>query len=428
MFKASQRKIILSIMLSVLTLFILTIGVILYFSAREIREKNQEMLDRYVEMYSLNQDESGAENTDLEQKESGAAKGEKEEIPNQEGVPERNSPQALDKPDGEFSTFYGVALDSEENALSISHEGKEMYSNEELLQMARKVLKIQKASGKLGSLSYAVSERESYTLVAFMDNKVSEGGLRNLLRYVLLIGGLAILLLFALSLYLSGQIIKPLKENDEKQKRFISDAGHELKTPVAVISTNAELLSREIGENEWLSNILYENGRMGDLVKQLLTLSCAENVEVSMEEVNLSRIVTGESLALESIAFEKGKILQTEIEENIQMMGNASQLAQLISILLDNAISYSTGEKIDVRLMREGQEIVFFVENEGEAIPEEKRKVLFDRFYRMDEARNTDGKHYGLGLSIAKAVAEKHKGRIRVSCKEGKVRFSVYFL
>ena len=428
MFKASQRKIILSIMLSVLTLFILTIGVILYFSVREIREKNQEMLDRYVEMYSLDQNVNEAENTDLEQKESGSAKEEKEAFSHKESVAERKSHPILDQPGGEFSTFYGVAIDSEENVLSISHEGKAMFSDAELRKMAKEVLKNGKASGKLGSLSYLVSERESYTLVAFMDNQVSEGGLRNLLRYILLIGGMALLFLFALSLYLSGQIIKPLKENDEKQKRFISDAGHELKTPIAVIATNAELLSREIGEKEWLSNILYENRRMGDLVKQLLTLSRVENAEVSMEEVNLSRIVTGESLALESIAFEKGKILQTEIEENIQMMGNASQLAQLISILLDNAISYSTGEKIDVRLMREGQEIVFFVENEGEAIPEEKRKVLFDRFYRMDEARNADGKHYGLGLSIAKAVAEKHKGRISVSCKEGKVRFSVFFL
>ena len=428
MFKASQRKIILSIMLSVLTLFILTIGVILYFSVREIREKNQEMLDRYVEMYSLDQNVNEAENTDLEQKESGSAKEEKEAFSHKESVAERKSHPILDQPGGEFSTFYGVAIDSEENVLSISHEGKAMFSDAELRKMAKEVLKNGKASGKLGSLSYLVSERESYTLVAFMDNQVSEGGLRNLLRYILLIGGMALLFLFALSLYLSGQIIKPLKENDEKQKRFISDAGHELKTPIAVIATNAELLSREIGEKEWLSNILYENRRMGDLVKQLLTLSRVENAEVSMEEVNLSRIVTGESLAMESIAFEKGKILQTEIEENIQMMGNASQLTQLCSILLDNAISYSTGEKIDVRLMREGQEIVFFVENEGEAIPEEKRKVLFDRFYRMDEARNTDGKHYGLGLSIAKAVAEKHKGRIRVSCKEGKVRFSVYFL
>lgn len=428
MFKASQRKIILSIMLSVLTLFILTIGVILYFSVREIREKNQEMLDRYVEMYSLDQNVNEAENTDLERKESGSAKEEKEAFSHKESVAERKSHLILDQPGGEFSTFYGVAIDSEENVLSISHEGKAMFSDAELRKMAKEVLKNGKASGKLGSLSYLVSERESYTLVAFMDNQVSEGGLRNLLRYILLIGGMALLFLFALSLYLSGQIIKPLKENDEKQKRFISDAGHELKTPIAVIATNAELLSREIGEKEWLSNILYENRRMGDLVKQLLTLSRVENAEVSMEEVNLSRIVTGESLALESIAFEKGKILQTEIEENIRMMGNVSQLTQLCSILLDNAISYSSGEKIDLQLMREGQEIVFFVKNEGEAIPEEKQKALFGRFYRMDEARNADGKHYGLGLSIAKAVAEKHKGRISVSCKEGKVRFSVFFL
>lgn len=225
---------------------------------------------------------------------SGNFQEEKEAFSHKESVAERKSHPILDQPGGEFSTFYGVAIDSEENVLSISHEGKAMFSDAELRKMAKEVLKNGKASGKLGSLSYLVSERES--------------------------------------------------------------------------------------------------------------------------------------LALESIAFEKGKILQTEIEENIRMMGNVSQLTQLCSILLDNAISYSSGEKIDLQLMREGQEIVFFVENEGEAIPEEKQKALFGRFYRMDEARNADGKHYGLGLSIAKAVAEKHKGRISVSCKEGKVRFSVFFL
>lgn len=241
---------------------------------------------------------------------------------------------------------------------------------------------------------------------------------------VLIVGSAALVLLFFISLYLSRQIIRPLEENDRQQKQFISDASHELKTPVAVISANAEMLSREIGGNEWLSNIQYENERMGGLVKQLLDLSRAENTEVPMEQVDFSRIVTGEALAFESLAFDQGKALQSDIEEGVLLTGNPSQLTQLVSILLDNAIRHSTGSEIGLSLKAQGHTAVLSVINEGDAIPDEKQKQLFDRFYRIDEARSNEGQHYGLGLSIAKAVVEKHSGSIHVSCQDGKVRFT----
>ena len=210
-----------------------------------------------------------------------------------------------------------------------------------------------------------------------------------------------------------------------KQKQFISDAGHELKTPVAVIGANVEMLSREIGKNEWLANIRYENERMGFLVKQLLDLSRAENREALMERVDLSRTVTGETLAFESLAFDHGKTIQSDIEEGICISGNQEQLAQLTSILLDNALRHSKGNEICISLKLHGHAAVLDVINEGDEIPPEKLEHLFDRFYRIDEARNSEGQHYGLGLSIAKAVTEKHRGSIIVSCRDGKVRFEV---
>ena len=188
---------------------------------------------------------------------------------------------------------------------------------------------------------------------------------------------------------------------------------------------NTELLFRELGENEWLANIRYENERMGELVKQLLNLSYAENAEIPMERVDFSRIVTGEILAFESFAFDQGKIIQSDIAEDIHLTGSQAQLKQLVSILLDNAVRHSTGNKLEVSLKRQGHAAQLCVINPGEEIPPNKREHLFDRFYRVDEARSSDGEHYGLGLAIAKAVVKKHGGSIDVRCREGKVFFTV---
>ena len=148
-------------------------------------------------------------------------------------------------------------------------------------------------------------------------------------------------LFFFLSVFLARKIVNPLEESYQKQKQFISDAGHELKTPVSVVSANAELLSREIGDNQWLQNIQYENERMGMLVGQLLDLARTENVTPQMEHIDFSRLVAGESLPFESVAFEKGLTLNTNITSNIGVIGNSTQLKQLVSILLDNAIRHS---------------------------------------------------------------------------------------
>lgn len=405
MFSKSRRKIILAIMGSLILLFAVTLSVILFASFSEVRQENMDMLKRHVELYYL---EKEPEN--------------REEPP--EGKPPEKPP--LDrKRDYQLSTFYSVAFGEDETVLAVDNGEKDVYGEEELVSIATEILAGNRKTGRHGSLTYIVSRRPDYTLVAFMDNTVSESGLSTLLRNVLIVGGAAMIVMFFVSLFLSKRIIRPLEENDRKQKRFISDASHELKTPVAVIDTNAELLAREIGENEWLANIRYENERMGGLVKQLLDLSRAENAETPMEQVDFSRAVTGETLALEMLAFDQGKTFRSDIEEGVLLTGSKTQLTQLASVLLDNAIRHAAGGEIDVALKRQGHAAVLNVINDGDAIPPDKQAHLFDRFYRVDEARNSEGQHYGLGLSIAKAITEKHGGSIGVSCHDGKVQFTV---
>ncbi|MBP5580768.1 MAG: GHKL domain-containing protein, partial [Ruminococcus sp.] len=239
-------------------------------------------------------------------------------------------------------------------------------------------------------------------------------------------GLVALVVLFIVSMRIADRIITPLEQNDMRQKQFVSDAGHELKTPISVISANAELLHRQSGESEWLSNIRYETDRMSSLVRQLLDLSQAENAELVTEEINLSRLVTGEVLPFESVAFEQGLTIESNIADDVLVNGNRSQLGQLVSILLDNATRHSSGgNAVDVSLQAEHKQAVLAVSNSSEPIPKEKQARLFERFYRVDEVRNSEDGHYGLGLAIAKAITERHGGMIGVSCENGKVNFKV---
>ena len=398
-------------MLSLILLLAATLSVILLASYREIRHRDFEMLERYVEIYTLERQPGTLTPPDFG--------------PGNQSPPGQGDFSPDERSDYQLSTFYSVALSEDGTVLAVDNGVRGLYDEDKLVEIARKLLEEARSSGRLDNMSYMISVRSGYTLVAFIDNTIIDASMKMLLRNVLIVGGAAIVVLFFVSIVLSKKIIRPLEENDKQQKQFISDAGHELKTPVAVISTNAELLSRELGENEWLANIQYENDRMGDLVKQLLDLSKAESTETPMETVDFSRIITGEVLAFESVAFDQGKMIQSDIDEGIHVVGNQIQLTQLISILLDNAVRHGAGSEIELSLKRQGHSAVFNIANDGDEIPPEKLEHLFDRFYRVDEARNSESHHYGLGLSIAKAVVEKHGGSIVVSSRNGKVRFTV---
>ena len=409
MFKQSRKKIIVSIMGSVILLFAMTLFVIFFVSYRNMRARNIDMMSRHTWRMP-----------------------DAEERPDKESDPNAREDGELRPDQGrhvELLTFYTVVIRTDGTVVHVENE-KGIHSDEELIGYAQKLIAKGKWYGEYGTLCCLREQKgtvggDYYDIVVFLDNTVIEDSVKILLRNVLIVGSAAIAVLFFLSLRLSKRIIQPLEDNDKQQRQFISDASHELKTPVAVIDANAELLARELGDNEWFSNIRYENDRMGELVKQLLDLSRAESAELPAETVDLSRVVTGEELAFESLAFDRGKTIRSEVGEGIQVAGSETQLAQLVSVLLDNAVRHSAGKEIGLSLRREGHEAVLKVVNEGAEIPPEKQAHLFDRFYRADEARTDEGQHYGLGLAIAKAVAEKHGGSIGVSCADGKVTFTV---
>lgn len=406
MFKKTRRRIILSIMGSLTSLFIITLSVILFASFRQMQRENMEKLERYSNMFLL-ENQKNAEDSPA----------------NEPPVPPVNN--SKESPDFQLSVFYSVAFSNDGTVIEVNEGSNKLYEKEELVSLAKEALNKNQKSGKTGQLVYLVSQRPGYTLVAFLDNTMANSNMDRIIQNFIAVGLAAILVLLLISLLIARRIVRPLEENDTRQKQFISDASHELKTPVSVISANTEMLVREIGENEWLSNIQYENERMGTLLKQLLDLSRAENASVAMEKIDLSNIVAGDALALDSLAFDQGRIIKSDIEDNIQIEGNRTQMEQVVTVLLDNAIRHSSGKEIEITMKKHGRSAVLTVSNEGKEIPPEKLSHLFDRFYRVDEVRNSEDNHYGLGLSIAKAVVLNHKGNISVSCKDGKVSFTV---
>ncbi len=450
--------------MAILLLLLLGTLCIIYSSSYyEVSERNREMLERYAALYSL-EEQPGEERKYDDGPEAGGIEPDRDE-PNysesdsdEPNYGESGSDELyygesdsdelyygesgsdelrLNEPDmgGPFveearafqlSTFYSVAVSETGTVLGTDNEEQTAYSDEELAELAGRIIESGKESGIRDNLIYLRTDKDGYSLVAFMDNTIIQESMTTLFRYTLIFGSAAILVLFFISGYLARKIIQPLEESYHKQKQFISDAGHELKTPVSVVNTNAELLSREIGENQWLANIQYENERMGALVTQLLELARTENVALQMEYIDFSRLVRGETLPFEGIAFEKELTFSYDITDNLHVCGNSVQLKQLVSILLDNAVNHCRERhEIKVMLKCERNAAVLSVINDGDVIPDEQRRQIFERFYRVDDARNGDGKHYGLGLAIAKAIVTAHKGKIEVLCRGGKVEFEV---
>ena len=420
MFKQSRRKIVASIMSILVVIWIATLCAIYIFSYHEVTSRNREMLQEYLSQYKINMpwvdglSEFFSEEPNFEMG----------DIPNFPGMPPQSAPYFQDQPTFKLSTFYTIAFSYEGKIIEIRNRDEGVYTDEELLELAIKLLREKSDSGIKNNLLYSIVDKEGYILIGFMDNTIMQEGMLTLFRYTLLFGLAVLVVFYFVARFLARSIVAPLEESYEKQKQFISDAGHELKTPVSVVNANAEILSREIGENQWLSNIQYENERMGKLISQLLELARTENVSVNMERIDFAHLVKGEVLPFETVAFESELELNANIEEDVCVEGDSTQLKQLVAILVDNAIRHGVGGKeIELSLKTEKHCARLSVVNAGDEIPHEEREKLFERFYRTDDVRNSKENHYGLGLAIAKAIVLTHKGKIEVKCYDGKVEF-----
>lgn len=264
--------------------------------------------------------------------------------------------------------------------------------------------------------------------IAFMDSTFEQATLRSLVKVCLLIGLGALLVLLGVSWLLSGFVSRPVVRTWQDQQQFISDASHELKTPLTVILSSADLLEESAsGEQQrYVDNILAESRRMKELVEDMLTLSRTESGRAApFAPLDLSDLVTDAALRFEPVAFEAGHPLQYDIQNGASLSGDRQQLDQLLDILLDNAVKYAAkGAPIRLTLDISGKNAVLAVENPGDPIPPDKLPHIFDRFYRVDDARTGAG-GFGLGLAIAQQIVRRHKGTITAASDARATRFTV---
>ena len=277
-------------------------------------------------------------------------------------------------------------------------------------------------------LRYLVQDNGLYRKLAFVDMSMEQAVLIRLVRSYLVIALAAMLALLAIAVAASHWVTRPVERAWKQQRQFLSDASHELKTPLTVILSNAELLEGAGLTDKparWSGNIRLEAEQMRTLVEQMLTLARADNGvrPAAMEPVNLSDVATDCTLAFEPVAFEAGKPLEDHIADEVAVTGDADRLRRLVSILLDNAVKYGAeGGAISLTLEKTERQARLTVANPGEPIPPEHLAHLFERFYRVDSSRG-EKSGFGLGLSIADTIAKEHKGTLRAESDAVSTRF-----
>lgn len=281
------------------------------------------------------------------------------------------------------------------------------------------------------ALRYLRQDDGLYTQIAFVDISLETAALRQMMASYLRIGLLSLLLLAGASFLLSLRVTRPVERAWRQQRQFFSDASHELKTPLTVILSNAEMLeTSDLPEREsrWRDNILSESRQMKTLVEEMLALSRTEDAQrkPTVADVDLSDLSEDCALAFEPVAFEAGKPLSWDVTPALTVSGDGEKLRRLLSILLDNAAKYGApGEGIVLSLRAERSQAILSVANGsgGHPIPPEELPRLFERFYRADASRGEQS-GFGLGLPIAQAIAKEHHGALRAESDEQATRFT----
>lgn len=280
-----------------------------------------------------------------------------------------------------------------------------------------------KTTGFQGIYRYRVTETEDGAKYVFLDCRREISNFRTVLVTTISVSLLGLAAVFVLVVIFSRMVFRPVEESIQKQKRFITDASHELKTPLTIIDANIEVMKMESGESQWTKSTRKQIQRLSGLVQQLVTLSRLDE-EKGLEEkceFNLSEAVSECVQPYESLAQTREKNLTLNIEEDITYTGDERSIRQLAGILMDNAVKYSSENgNITLTLKKKGKKIFLEVYNDADDLPQGKLDVLFERFYRLDSSRNSGTGGSGIGLSVAKAIVQAHKGKITAENKNGR--------
>lgn len=313
-----------------------------------------------------------------------------------------------------FSTrFFIVEFDEDGEITDLDLTSISSITEDEARKFAEEAYQNGRERGWAGSYRYKLYSTENGQSVVYVDAGMNVFMTRRMLISVGLVLTISAFTIWFIIIFFSGRAVRPVAESYDKQKQFVTDANHELKTPLTLVMTNLDILETEIGENEWITDIRSEAESMRGLINQLVILSRMDEDKTNLElrEFSMSDMVSEAVSEFEALIIEKEKRLKLIINPDIKYLGDENELRRVLFILLDNAVKYcDAGGQIAVKLEKH-KYINIYIENTYGAVNEVELDRLFDRFYRNDKARTCDGS-YGLGLSIAKAIVNQHKGTI----------------
>ena len=324
-------------------------------------------------------------------------------------------------------TIYTIILDENGDYYALINNTNSDVDEEYVKKVAENIIENHKEKFHVGNL---YTDRYAYifnngTLI-IMDNTSTNTLLINQLLSNIIIFTFCELIICAITYLLTKWIITPVKNSFEKQKIFVADASHELKTPLSVMIASADAYMND-KDDKWVKNMKNESERMIKLVTELLDLAkTEEEQEIVMSNYNLSNIIESSIMTFESLFYDNKKKLKYEIEPNIEMECNEDLIIELMSILIDNALKHCKEKgKVIVNLYKKNKQVILEVKNQGDPINKEDEEKIFERFYKVDTSRNRNSNNYGLGLAIAKNIVTKHNGTISAYSSDGYTTFKV---
>ncbi len=329
------------------------------------------------------------------------------------------------------SRYFSVLLDKDTSQVLFAETSRIIaVDTQTAIAFADAALQKNNSVGFIQDFRYRVNSENDFIRITFLDCGRKLDAYYSFLYASICISLVGYIVVFAFITFFSNRIIHPISESYEKQKRFITDAGHEIKTPLTIIRADADILEMELGENEWLSDIQKQATQLTELTNELVFLSRMEESEHILPTIDFpfSEVVTETAFSFQGLAQRQGKELHFQIPPMLTLCGNEQSIRQLVSILLDNAIKYSpTNEKITLTIEEQSKYVILTVTNTtAQHIEKEQLKLLFDRFYRVDSSRNSKTGGHGVGLSIAKVIVETHHGKIQaLAPTENQLQISV---
>lgn len=410
-----RRKFIFITMCSTFAVLAVIIGTLNLVSYRNIVERADRILDLLADndaAFPESMQDKGVPPRPLEHTNDGIEKDRPYEWKRKDMSPE--TPYE--------TRYFSVKLQPQGQVISVDTGKIAAVATEAAVDYAQKIWKSGKKYGFCDNYRYRVVAKDGYDMILFVDRSRELSGFYTLSITSISVSAIGLTAVFILVIIFSKMVFQPVAEGYEKQKRFITDASHELKTPLSIISANVEVLELENEANAWTGSIKKQVGRLSGLVEQLVTLSRLDesNVLQAAADFSLSDTVMEIAALFQPVADSKGKKIELSVEEGLTLYGDERMIGQMLSLLLDNAVKYSSENgKIKISARQKGKLRQITVWNEADEITKGNQDILFERFYRRDASRNSETGGSGIGLSIVKAIVTTHKGKISACSEDG---------